>query len=251
VNKTRVVSRLSWKGGALVKGEGFDSARSLGGWESVICECNRYADEVIFLDVRATIEGREPDYATIEKVAAACEVPLIAGGGLSGIESIEKAFEAGADRVVLNSIAVTRRGIVGEAAKRFGSERIVVAIDARRDSHGGYEVWTRSGTQPSGIEASDWAAAMQMAGAGEIMTTAIERDGTMLGYDLDLIKKIAARVGVPVIASGGAGTYEHLQQAIRSGASAVAVGSMFHLGSKALSGAKPFLLQAGIPVRQE
>lgn len=249
--KVRVVPTLLWKGVGLVKGVGFDSWRRVGTVLPAIKVYNaRDVDELILLDISATPEGREPDYDSIEEFSAECFVPLTVGGGVREIGDITKLLRVGADKITINTAAYESPELVQQAARRFGSQCIVVAIDVHRLQDDRRECYSHCGTRPTGRKPAEWARQVEALGAGEILLTSIERDGTMNGYDLDVIRQVASSVGIPVIASGGAGNYEHLHECISSGASAVAAASMFHFTEQTPLAAKQYLAAQGVPVRR-
>jgi cyclase len=248
--KVRVIPTLLWKDGSLVKGIGFDSWRRIGAAMPAIKVYNtRDVDELVLMDISATSEGRGPDLAEIDALARECFVPLTVGGGVATVETVRDLLRAGADKVVVNSAAYSKADLITEAALRFGSQCVVAAIDALRDEHGRYICCARSGTQRTDVEPIAWAKRLEALGAGEILLTRIESDGTLQGYDLDLLAQVASAVSIPVIAAGGAGSYADMLQALRAGASAVAAGSMFHFTEQTPREAKLFLAEHGIAVR--
>lgn len=249
--KVRVIPTLLWKDVGLVKGIGFDSWRRVGTVMPAIKVYNtRQVDELIVVDITATRDGRTPDSDAIREFSAECFVPLTVGGGVRCCEDIRMLLRAGADKVCINSAAYGNPGFVREAAERFGSQCIVVSIDAVKKHDGTYECFSHCGTRPTAKDPGEWAAEMETSGAGEILITSVERDGTMQGYDVDLVKRVTERVGIPVIAAGGAGSYLHMYEAlITGGASAVAAASMFHFTEQTPMEAKRFLSLQGIPVR--
>jgi cyclase len=249
--KVRVIPTLLWKEVGLVKGVGFDSWRRVGTVLPAIKVYNtRQVDELIVVDISATIEGRTPDYDEIRSFSAECFVPLTVGGGVKALEDIKQLLRSGADKVCINSAAYDNPEIIREAANRFGSQCIVVSIDVRCRNDGHYECYRHSGTLPTGRDPVGWAREMERMGAGELLVTSVERDGTMAGYALDLIQMVATNVTIPVIASGGAGNYEHMYEAIaKGGASAVAAASIFHFTEQTPMEAKHYLAAHGIPVR--
>jgi imidazole glycerol-phosphate synthase subunit HisF len=248
--KVRVMPTLLFKELGLVKGVGFDSWRRVGAvMQSVKVYNVREVDELVFLDISATPSSGTPDYATIDDIADECFMPLAVGGGIRSIDDVRKLLLVGADKVVINTAAVENPALISQVAERFGAQCVVVSIDAKKVG-ARYEAFTHSGTKPTGRDPVDLARQAESGGAGEILITSIERDGTLEGYDLDLIKRISAAVRVPVIASGGAGSYDHMVQALAQGkASAVAAASMFHFTEQTPLGAKRHLAKAGFPVR--
>jgi cyclase len=250
--KIRVIPTLLWKNFGLVKGVGFDSWRRVGSVLPAIKVYNsREVDELVLVDIAASVEGNRPDHASVSDFADECFVPLTIGGGIRDLEEIVALLHAGADKVSLNSSLFDDPGLVDEAARRFGVQCIVASIDVRRSANGSLTCLSHSGTRDSGRACVAWAKELAERGAGEILLTSVERDGTMRGYDLDLIERVASAVTVPVIASGGAGSYQHMVDAVqRAGASAVAAASMFHFTEQTPAGAKAAMQAAGIPVRQ-
>ncbi|HEY9071059.1 MAG TPA: imidazole glycerol phosphate synthase cyclase subunit [Candidatus Ozemobacteraceae bacterium] len=249
--KKRVIPVMLWKDVGLVKGVGFDSWRRTGTILPQIRVYNlRCVDELFLLDIAATIEGREPDYETIRDVAPECFVPLTVGGGIRTLEQVGRLLLAGADKISLNSEAYSNPGLISSIARRYGSQCVVVSIDARR-TVSGYECFSHSGSRATGIRPVEWAIEAERRGAGELLLTSIERDGTMTGYDLELVKAVSEAVRIPVIAGGGAGTFEHLLEAlVTGGASAVAAASMFHFTQQTPLEAKEYLAARGQPVRR-
>ncbi len=249
--KVRIIPTLLWKNLGLVKGVGFDSWRRVGTIMPAVKVYNtRQVDELIVVDITATSEGRVPDFDEVCEFSAECFVPLTVGGGIRNIEDIRELLRSGADKVSINTAAYERPELIGEAAERFGSQCVVASIDARKNPDGSYSCMSRSGTQDTGYEPGAWGAEMERRGAGEILITSVNRDGTMEGYDIELIRRITDRVRIPVIASGGAGTYEHMYEALDSGrAAAVAAASIFHFTEQTPQEAKNYLAGRGIPVR--
>jgi cyclase len=249
--KIRVMPTLLFKEFGLVKGVRFDSWRRVGAAVQAVRVYNaREVDELVFLDIAATAEGRGPDLETIDDIADECFMPLTAGGGVTGVEDVRRLLQVGADKVALNTAAVERPGLVHEAADAFGSQCVVVSVDARRAAGGRHEAYVRAGTAPTGRDAAELAAELEEQGAGEILLTSIDRDGTLEGYDVELVAAVTAAVSIPVIASGGAGTYGHMVEALEAGASAVAAASMFHFTEQTPLEAKRYLAARGFPVRE-
>ncbi|HNW36537.1 MAG TPA: imidazole glycerol phosphate synthase cyclase subunit [Candidatus Ozemobacteraceae bacterium] len=250
--KKRIIPVMLWKDVGLVKGVGFDSWRRTGSILPQIRVYNlRCVDELILLDISATPDGREPDYETVRDVAPECFVPLTVGGGIRTVDHVRNLLLAGADKVSMNSGAFDEPELITAIARRFGSQCVVVSIDARRTAAGTYECFSRSGTSATGKSPVDWAVEAERRGAGEILLTSIERDGSMSGYDLELIQMVSAAVRIPVIAGGGAGTYGHLLEAIMvGGASAAAAASMFQFTQQTPLEAKEYLAARGVPVRR-
>ena len=249
--KVRVMPTLLFKDVGLVKGVGFDSWRRVGSAMQAVKVYNlREVDELVFLDITATRSGRPPDFASVDELADECFMPLTVGGGVQTVDDVRKLLQVGADKVAINTAAVERPEIIREVAARFGSQCVVVSIDVRRHGDGRREVYTHAGTQATGLDPVDLARRVTELGAGEILLTSVERDGTMEGYDVELIRQVSAAVTVPVIASGGAGTYAHLADAIEQGqASAVAAASIFHFTQQTPLEAKRYLRERGINVR--
>jgi len=249
--KVRVIPTLLWKDGSLVKGTGFDSWRRIGAAMPAIKVYNtRDVDELVLMDVTATADGRGPDLAEIDALARECFVPFTVGGGVASVETVRDLLRAGADKVIVNSAAYSNPALVTEAALRFGSQCVVAAIDVLRGDDGAYVCCARSGSQRMGIGPVAWAQRLEQLGAGEILLTRIERDGTLQGYDIELAAQVTAAVSIPVIAAGGAGSYDDMLQALRGGgASAVAAGAMFQFTEQTPREAKQFLAAHGIPVR--
>jgi imidazole glycerol-phosphate synthase subunit HisF len=251
--KTRVIPTLLWKDFGLVKGVGFDSWRRVGSVMPAIKVYQlRDVDELILMDITAFNEDRELDYDAVEDLAKECRVPLTVGGGVKNLSMIRRLLQSGADKVAINSAAYDNIDLISEAAATFGSQCIVASIDARKPSgkNFAYECVRRSGTEPTGREVAAWAKELQQAGAGEILITSIENDGTLNGYDLELIRTVTEAVSIPTIASGGAGCIDHFYDAIQLGnASAVAAASIFHFTEHTPAEIKRALGKRGIPVR--
>jgi cyclase len=249
--KIRVMPTLLFKDVGLVKGVRFDSWRRVGAALQSIKVYNlRDVDELVFLDIGATLDGRGPDLATVDELADECFMPLTVGGGVRGFDDVKALLRVGADKVAVNTAAVKQPALIREAAERFGRQCVVVSIDARRTADGRYESFTHAGTVATGLDPVTLARRAEAHGAGEILITAIDRDGTMEGYDTELVASVAAAVGIPVIASGGAGSYAHMAEVLREGgASAVAAASMFHFTEKTPLEAKRYLRAQGFPVR--
>jgi cyclase len=251
VLKVRIIPTMLFKETGLVKGVGFDSWRRTGAALPQIRVYNlREVDELVFLDIAATPSGRRPDFAMIDELADECFMPMTVGGGVRSAEDFRDLLAVGADKVVVNTAAVDRPQVIGEAAERFGSQCVVVAIDFRRDAAGRAEVHAECGRRPTGRDPVEWAREVERLGAGEILLTSIERDGTMSGYDVAVIGDVARAVSIPVVASGGAGRYDDMLAAIRDGAAAaVAAASMFQFTEQTPREAKAFLRGHGCPVR--
>lgn len=249
--KVRVLPTLLMREVNLVKGPAFDSWRAVGSpMQSVKVFNRRDVDELILLDIGATPGRREPDYDMVATLAQECFVPLTVGGGVRSVEAIRRLLMAGADKVAINTAAHELPDLIGEAAARFGSQCVVVAIDYRTHAPGQRECLSHCGTVPTGRDPVEWAREVERRGGGEILLTAVERDGLMQGYDLETIERVAAAVSIPVIASGGAGSYSDLEAAIRAGASAVSAASLYLFTQATPLEAKMHLAEAGIPVRR-
>ncbi|WP_449438849.1 imidazole glycerol phosphate synthase subunit HisF [Pseudomonas migulae] len=250
--KVRVIPTLLWKGLGLVKGAGFDSWRRVGPVLPAIKVYNaRDVDELILVDITATQEGELPDHDSVNDYSEECAVPLTVGGGITSVEQVLALLHSGADKIAINSAAYTHPELIEAAASRFGAQCVVASVDVRRLDDGSYRCFSHAGTQDTGREVEQWAIELAARGAGEILLTSIERDGTMGGYDLALVEKIARAVDIPVIASGGAGSYQHMIDVVQqAGASAVAAASIFHFTELTPAGAKAAMQAAGIPVRR-
>ena len=253
--KVRLIPCLDVKDGRVVKGVKFVHLRDAGDpVAAAIAYDAAGADELAFLDITASHENRDIILDVVRRTAEACFMPLTVGGGVRTIADIRTLLASGADKVSINTVAVARRSFVQEAAEKFGDQCIVVAIDAKRVSRQGapdrWEVFTHGGRNPTGLDAVDYAREVVDLGAGEILLTSMDRDGTGEGFDVALTRAISDAVRVPVIASGGAGTLAHLVQAVREGhASAVLAASIFHFGQHSIGEAKSYMAGAGLPVR--
>jgi imidazoleglycerol phosphate synthase cyclase subunit len=248
----RVIPCLDTRDGRVVKGIRFQGLRDAGDPVELALAYERQgADELVLLDVSATPEGRGNCLDTVRRVRRVLSIPLTVGGGVRNAEDASRLLEAGADKVGVNTAAVEREELIGELARRFGSQCTVVAIDAAHDANrgGGWEVVVRSGKQRTGIDALGWAARVCALGAGEILLTSWDRDGTHTGYDLELLERVSKAVTVPVIASGGAASAEHLHQALSRGANAVLAASIFHDGETTVQAVKQDLARLGQHVR--
>lgn len=250
--KTRIIPTLLYRDFGLVKGVRFDSRRAVGAAMQAVNVYNlRGVDELVFLDVTATTDGRPPDVDLIDDLADDCFMPLTVGGGISDLDDIGRLLSVGADKVAIGTALVEDPALIERAAGRFGSQCIVGVIDVRRDRDGRLSVWTRSGTQSTDLDPLAVAIEAQELGAGELLLQSIDRDGTMSGYDVDLVRGITSSVSIPVIASGGAGNYEHMARVILDGgASAVAAASIFHFTQQTPMEAKEHLRSRGVPVRK-
>jgi len=249
--KTRIIPTLLWKNVGLVKGIGFDSWRRVGSLLPAIRVYNtRQVDELILVDITATQENRKPDFETVSEISCECFVPFTVGGGIKSTDDIKELLRCGADKVAINSAAFKNPQLISEGARIFGSQCIVASIDARKNPHGKYECYSKSGTKNEHIEVGEWAKKLEELGAGEVIITSIDQDGTMKGYDINLIKTVTRAVSIPVIASGGAGNYEDMYKAIEKGkACAVAAASIFQYTQQTPMEAKEYLAKKSIPVR--
>jgi len=248
--KARIIPCLDVKDGRVVKGVQFVDLRDAGDpVEQARVYDAQGADELCFLDITASHENRDTIFDVVRRTAEQCFMPLTVGGGVRTVEDIRKLLLAGADKVSINSAAVANPEFVREAANKFGSQCIVVAIDCRR-TQGRFEVFTHGGRKETGLDAVDWAARMADYGAGEILLTSMDQDGTKSGFDIPLTRGVADAVSVPVIASGGVGTLDHLVAGVRDGhATAVLAASIFHFGEYTIAQAKAHLKAHGVPVR--
>jgi cyclase len=251
----RIIPCLDVTGGRVVKGVNFVELRDAGDPVEIAARYNEQgADELTFLDITATSDGRDLILHIVEAVAARVFIPLTVGGGVRTVADVRRLLNAGADKVSFNSAAVASPQVIRDASDKYGAQCIVVAIDAKRrapgDARGGWEVYTHGGRRPTGLDAVDWARRMAEQGAGEILLTSMDRDGTKSGFDLELTRAVSDAVPVPVIASGGVGALEHLSEGIRvGGADAVLAASIFHYGEFTVGQAKALLARDGIPVR--
>jgi len=251
----RILPCLDVKAGRVVKGVNFVDLKDAGDPVELAQAYNQAgADELVFLDITATHEDRDIIFDVVYRTAEQVFIPLTVGGGIQSLDTIKQLLRSGADKVSINSGAVRQPDLVSRAAERFGSQCIVVAIDARRRPAGqppGWDVYVRGGRENTGLDALDWAAMVTERGAGELLVTSMDADGTQAGYDLELTRAIAERVGVPVIASGGAGTCAHIHAALTEGqAEAALLASLLHYGQLTVSEIKTYLHQHHIPVRQ-
>lgn len=248
--KIRVMPTMLYKDYGLVKGKGFDSWRRTGSLMQTVKVYNmREVDELVFVDIAATSEGREPDYALVDDFADDCFMPLTVGGGVRTLDQVGRLLAVGADKVAVNSAAVADPELIGRIAKRYGSQCCVVSIDFRRKD-GKAEVVTGSGRKPTGLAPAAFAKECAERGAGEILLTSIERDGTFEGYDVETTRAVSEAVKIPVIASGGCGNYDHMAEVLsKGGASAVAAASIFHFTEQTPLEAKKHLAAKGFRVR--
>ncbi|MBO9482184.1 imidazole glycerol phosphate synthase subunit HisF [Salinisphaera sp. G21_0] len=251
----RIIPCLDVENGRVVKGVQFVDIRDAGDPVEVARRYNEAgADEITFLDITASHEGRETTVHTVERMASEVFIPLTVGGGIRKVEDIRTMLNAGADKVSINTAAVFNPEFVQEAADRFGSQCIVVAIDAKKVSQPGepdrWEIFTHGGRKPTGLDAVQWALKMERLGAGEILLTSMDQDGVKNGYDLGVTRAISESVGIPVIASGGAGNLDHLVAGIKEGkADAVLAASIFHFGQYSIPEAKEYMAARGIEMR--
>ncbi len=248
--KTRILPTLLFKDNGLVKGKQFQSDRPVGSALQAIKVYNRReVDELIFLDVNASLQGRPPDFEQIDELADECFMPMTVGGGVSQVEHIRGLLAVGADKICIGSAAFSDPGLISEGARMYGRQCIVAAIDVRREG-GDWRVYSHCGTRPTEYEPAAWAREVERLGVGEIVLTSIDRDGTMSGYDIEITKRVAAAVSVPVIASGGAGQFAHMVEVLKlGGASAVAAASIFHFTEMTPREAKLYLRDSGFAMR--
>ena len=249
----RIIPCLDVTGGRVVKGVNFVELRDAGDPVEIAARYNdQGADELTFLDITATSDNRDLILHIIEAVASQVFIPLTVGGGVRTVEDVRRLLNAGADKVSFNSAAIANPQVIRDASRKYGAQCIVVAIDAKaRADHSGWDVYSHGGRKNTGLDAVAWARLMTERGAGEILLTSMDRDGTKIGFDLALTRSVSDAVSVPVIASGGVGALEHLSDGIRiGGADAVLAASIFHYGEFTVGQAKALLARDGIPVRQ-
>ena len=248
--KNRIIPCLDVKNGRVVKGINFVGLKDAGDpVEQAKIYSEGGADEICFLDITASNENRDTIFEVVRETSKKCFVPLTVGGGVRSVEDISKLLNCGADKVSINTAAVQNPDVVIQSSKKFGSQCIVVAIDAKKNDNK-WEIYTHGGRTSTGIDAVEFASNMERNGAGELLITSMDRDGTQIGYDIDLMSTISSRVNIPVIASGGVGELEHLVEGIKNGkASAVLAASIFHYGKHSIKEAKEYLNSKGIPVR--
>jgi cyclase len=248
--KSRIIPCLDVKNGRVVKGINFVDLKDAGDpVEQAKIYSDGGADEICFLDITASNENRDTIYDVVERTSKKCFVPLTVGGGVRSVEDINKLLNCGADKVSINTAAVENPKVIEESSKKFGSQCIVVAIDAKKKNDK-WEIFTHGGRNNSRINALEFAKKMENSGAGELLVTSMDRDGTQVGYDNELMSNITALVNIPVIASGGVGNLDHLVDGIKLGnASAVLAASIFHYGKHSVKEAKEYLASKGIPVR--
>jgi len=249
--KTRIIPILLFKDHGLVKGSGFDSWRRVGtALPAIKVYCTREVDELILLDISATPESRLVDCQEIDFLADECFMPLTVGGGVKTVDDFRKILRSGADKVAVNSGALANPDLINQASSVLGSQCVIVSIDFKRTGRDTYEVYSHCGQHPTGRDPVEWATEVAERGAGEILLTSIDLDGTMKGYDVELTRKIADAVTIPVIAAGGAGSYEHMRKVLVDGqASAVAAASIFHFTEMTPLEAKRYLSSSNIAVR--
>lgn len=247
----RIIPCLDVTAGRVVKGVNFVELRDAGDPVEIARRYNEQgADELTFLDITATSDERDLILHIIEAVASQVFIPLTVGGGVRVVNDVRRLLNAGADKISINSAAVANPQLVYEASQKYGSQCIVVAIDAKRNGEGGWQVYTHGGRKPTGLDVVEWARKMESLGVGEILLTSMDRDGTRSGFDLDLTRAVSDAVNVPVVASGGVGGLQDLADGIRVGrADAVLAASIFHYGQHTVQEAKGFLRERGIPVR--
>ncbi|GAN99820.1 imidazole glycerol phosphate synthase subunit HisF [Komagataeibacter oboediens] len=248
--KLRVIPCLDVKNGRVVKGVNFVSLRDAGDpVEQAAVYDAAGADELTFLDITASNENRDTILDVVSRTAERIFLPLTVGGGVRTTDDMRRLLLAGADKCAMNSAAVSRPELVSEAAQKFGSQCVVVAIDARSDGHGSWEVYTHGGRTPTGRNVIDWCREVAERGAGEILLTSMDRDGTGKGFDLDLLRAANAAVRIPIVASGGVGELEHFVEGARAGATGLLAASVFHFGQFTIPQVKQALAAAGLPVR--
>jgi imidazole glycerol-phosphate synthase subunit HisF len=247
----RIIPCLDVTNGRVVKGTNFVDLRDAGDpVECAIAYNEQEADELVFLDITASSDGRETMVDVVRRTAEKCFIPLTVGGGIRTVEDMRKMLLAGADKVGINTAAVVNPGVIDAGAKAFGDQCIVVAIDAKRDGKGKWGVYTHGGRTPVGLDVIEWAKEVYSRGAGEILLTSMDADGTKDGYDIELTAAVSEAVGIPVIASGGAGNLQHMVDVLEKGkADAVLAASIFHFGEHSVKEAKEYFAEKGIPVR--
>ena len=248
--KTRIIPCLDVKDGRVVKGVNFENLIDAG---DPIAQAEFYyqqgADELCLLDITASSENRATIFDVVKKVAKVCFIPLVVGGGIKSIDDFSRLMLSGADKVSVNSAAIKNPQLIRDASNKFGAQAVVVAIDAKKNANGDYEIFTHGGKNATGIDAVKWAIEAQNLGAGEILLTSMDKDGTKSGYDLELLKKITQQLSIPLIASGGAGNLQHLADGVKAGANAVLAASIFHFKEYSIKQAKDFLTEEKIAVR--
>jgi cyclase len=248
--KKRVIPTLLYRDYGLIKGVAFDSWRHVGSLMQSISVYNmRDVDELIFLDITATNEGRSPDFNLVDDFADCCFMPLTIGGGISSVEDVGRLLEVGADKIAINSAAINDPNLVTKIANKYGAQVVVASIDYKKEEDGTYQVYTNSGKVKTGKTPLEMSSILADSGAGEIMLTSIDLDGTMERYNLDVSREVIEAVNIPVIVSGGAGSYQHMVEALELGASAVAAASIFHFTAQTPKEARSFLHEHGFHVR--
>ena len=248
--KNRIIPCLDVKNGRVVKGINFVDLKDAGDpVEQAKIYSDGGADEICFLDITASNENRDTIYDVVEKTSKKCFVPLTVGGGVRNVDDIYKLLNCGADKVSINTAAVENSKVINDSSKKFGSQCIVVAIDAKKNANK-WEIFTHGGRNKTGIDAIEFAKKMEENGAGELLITSMDRDGTQVGYDIELMSTVSSKVNIPIIASGGVGNLDHLVDGIKLGnANAVLAASIFHYGKYSVKQAKEYLDSKGIPVR--
>ena len=249
--KVRIIPTLLWKGIGVVKGVGFDSSRRVGNLLPAIKVYNtREVDELILVDILATKEERGPDWEAVAEFSGECFVPLTVGGGIRNVVDMSTMLKAGADKISINSAAIANPELIREGAEKFGAQCIVVSVDAKKTGEEEWRVFTHGGRKEAGLCAIEWAKQAVALGSGEIVLNSIDADGTKAGYDIEITKRISENVGVPVVASGGAGNLDHMVDVLKEGkADAVLAASIFHFGEYTVGEVKEHLAKADIPVR--
>ena len=248
--KNRIIPCLDVKNGRVVKGINFVDLKDAGDpVEQAKIYSDGGADEICFLDITASNENRDTIYDVVERTSKKCFVPLTVGGGIKNVDDISKLLNCGADKVSINTAAVQNSEVIVESSRKFGSQCIVVAIDAKKNNNK-WEIFTHGGRNKTGVDAIEFAKKMEDCGAGELLVTSMDRDGTQIGYDIELMSNISSKINIPIIASGGVGNLDHLVDGIKLGnASAVLAASIFHYGTYSIMQAKEYLDLKGIPVR--
>jgi cyclase len=248
--KNRIIPCLDVKNGRVVKGINFVDLKDAGDpVEQAKIYSDGGADEICFLDITASNENRDTIYDVVERTSKKCFVPLTVGGGIKNVDDISKLLNCGADKVSINTAAVQNSEVIVESSRKFGSQCIVVAIDAKKNNNK-WEIFTHGGRNKTGVDAIEFAKKMEDSGAGELLVTSMDRDGTQIGYDIELMSNISSKINIPIIASGGVGNLDHLVDGIKIGnASAVLAASIFHYGTYSIMQAKEYLDLKGIPVR--
>ena len=244
--KPRIIPCLDVKNGRVVKGVNFENLTDAG---DPVAQAQYYyqakADELCFLDISATQENRQNMFDMVKKVASTCFIPFTVGGGIKDMSDFLTLMRCGADKVSINSSAISNPSLISQAANKFGSQCVVVALDVKKTANG-YEIFSHGGLKATGLDAINWAKKVQQLGAGEILLTSMDKDGTKSGYDLDLLKAITSKVSIPVIASGGVGNLNDLADGLKAGASAVLAASIFHFRKFSIAEAKQFLQEEGL-----